>query len=211
MAAGPIRRAAAALAFALAAATAPAAPAAADMLSQLQAACSAPTGSAGQAASLLSTIGWRVGGNAARATEARAMVLPYLSGRGEQDLRRNALAQYRDEALAQAAEEAARSLFLTSPGGDTLMMTHSGDALDCTLALAPGTIPAMIVEALPGKPSPVTDPQMTRYPFAPDPMPTGIRAVSGAFWDPDADDYTRTNPVRPRDVDMIVTLRTVMQ
>ena len=74
-------------------------PVAADPFHDMLSACYARTGSAGQAASLLSTIGWQVGGDAPRAVEARAMVLPYLSGRGAQDLRHNALTYYADEAL----------------------------------------------------------------------------------------------------------------
>lgn len=198
-----------ALAAALAALLAP--PAGADSLGEMLSACYARTESAGQAASILSSIGWQVGGAVPRAVEARAMVLPYLSGLSAQDLRRNALAHYLDPGLARAAEEAARSVFMTSPEGHTLMMTHDGAAIDCTLALAPGSFASQVLDALPNWQDPVTDPQMVRYRFAPDAAPTGVTGADGALWDADARDFTQVNPVRPRDVDLIVTARARMQ
>lgn len=183
----------------------------ANKMEQLMGACFAPTATSGQAATLLSTIGWQVGGDYTRAQEARAMVLPYLSGRDDQDLRRNGLEYYQQEGLVQAAEEAPLSLFLTSPDGGTLMMTHTGEQLDCTYAAAGGTLVTEITSLLPDDLSnPVSDPQMTYYRYIPNPQPQGIQRTTVNVWDPDEADYTQINPIRPRSVDLIVTVRTKM-
>lgn len=181
-----------------------------DPITELQGACHSTAGSVGQVASLLSPVGWQVGGDFERAIEARAMVLPYLSGRGEQDLRRNALTYYKDEALAQAAEEAVLSGFMTSPEGHTLMIIHTGRDIYCTLALARGTLAVQVLDAMPDRDFEIgkgNDPQMTWNIFSPNPPPPGVTGAEIALYDSDADDYTRINPVRPRDVDLIVTTR----
>ena len=190
-----------------------AAPAAAqDRMQELMGACFAQTGSFGQAATLLSTLGWQVGGDAERAIEARAMVLPYLMGRDEQDLRRNGLEYYKNETLALARQEAVYSGILTSPEGHTLMMTHTGETLDCTLAIAEDVHFGEITDSLPeGDFGKGEDPQMSWENFRPETPPPGVTDAEGTFWDSNERRYTTVNPPRPRHVDLIVTTRVRMQ
>lgn len=183
---------------------APAAPARAGTISDYLAACLSPAGSPGQTATLLSTIGWTVGGDVARAVEARAMVIPYLSGRDEQDLRRNAVTYYLEEGLAAAEAEAARSVWLTSPEGDVALISHEEGRILCTLALAEGVLAAEVTAALPEPARGGTDPQMKWQHFALD-APEGITDPRVTLWDSAAREYTTRNPVRRRDVDLILT------
>ncbi len=189
-----------------------AAPAAAqDRLQEMLGACFAQTGSFGQAATLLSTLGWQVGGDAERGIEARAMVLPYLQGRDEQELRRNGLEIYKTETLPLARQEAVYSGFLTSPEGHTLMMTHTGEMLECTLAIADDVHVTEITGSLPASHSKGSDPQMEWELFRPETPPPGVSEAEGAYWDSDERAYTTANPPRPRDVDLIISTRVRMQ
>ena len=198
-----------ALALSLALLAAPAA--AQDRMQELMGACFARTGSFGQAATLLSTLGWQVGGDAERGIEARAMILPYLQGRGEQELRRNGLEIYLNETLPLARQEAVYSGFLTSPEGHTLMMTHTGDTLECTLAIAAGVHFAQVTESLPDAHTKGNDPQMDWELFYPETPPPDVSDAEGGYWDANERAYTTANPPRPRDVDLIVSTRVRMQ
>lgn len=185
--------------------------AAQDRVQELMGACFSQSGTVGQAATALSTIGWAVGGDYERAVEARAMTIPYLSGRDEQDLRRKGVEYYKEEGLAQAAEEATMSLFLTAPEGHTLMMTHTGDAMNCTLAIAEDVHAVAILNLLPEDTEEGNDPQMEWTHFVPAPPPPGVSGARGTFWIADSRDYTNINPPRPRDVKMIITTQVRLQ
>lgn len=176
-------------------------------ITEMQGACHSASGSVGQAASLLSTVGWQVGGDFERAIEARAMVIPYLSGRDEQDLRRNGLEYYLEEGLPQAREEATRSGFLTSPEGHTIMITHNGDSIMCTLAVAKNTLAIEIGAMLPEEDfRSGNDPQMRWYYYRPETPPPGVSDAVMIHFDADDHDYTNINPVRPRDVDQVIVM-----
>ncbi len=181
--------------------------AAENPITEMQGACHSNVGSVGQAASLLSTVGWQVGGDFARAIDARAMVIPYLSGRDEQDLRRKGLDYYLEEGLPQAAEEAVLSGFLTSPEGHTIMITHNGDHIMCPLAVHEYTLAVEISAYLPQEDfRNGNDPQMRWYYYRPETPPPGVSDPVMIHFDADDHDYTNINPVRPRDVDQVIVM-----